>query len=111
MFSSLLYSALAGACKNSIAWERTDRQIGGEKVDKEKLEWLKSIGAGEFPEPIKYIYTFSGYNGAFNLSERYVEETPLLELKAQYEKNRDYVDGIIKAEKSRGDFLRGAEPL
>lgn len=57
-------------------------------MEKEKAEWLKSIGAKEFPEPIKYVYTFPGYNGAFNLSERYVEETELEELKAQYEKNK-----------------------
>ena len=56
-------------------------------MDEEKKKWLKSIGAGEFPEPIKYIYTFPGYNGAFNLPERYIEETPLKELKAQYKKN------------------------
>ncbi len=80
-------------------------------MDKEKVEWLKSIGAGEFPEPIKYIYSFPEYNGAFNLSERYVNETSLEELKAQYEKNRDYVAEIIQSQKSRGDFLRGAEPL
>lgn len=53
------------------------------------------------PEPIKYIYTFPGYNGTFNLSERYVDETPLEEMKAQYEKNRRYVRKIIASEKAR----------
>lgn len=76
-----------------------------------KLNWLKSIGAAEFPEPIKYIYTFPDYNGAFNLSERYIEEKTLEELKAQYEKNKVYVQEIIRSKKSRDDFLRGAEPL
>ena len=52
-------------------------------MDEEKKAWLKSIGAAEFPEPVKYIYTFPEYRGAFNLSERYLEETPLEELKAQ----------------------------
>ena len=54
----------------------------------DKAEWLKAIGAKEFPEPVKYAYTFPGYSGAFNLSERYVEESDLKELKAQYEKNK-----------------------
>ena len=43
----------------------------------DKAEWLKAIGAKEFPEPVKYAYTFPGYSGAFNLSERYVEESDL----------------------------------
>lgn len=30
-------------------------------MDEEKKAWLKSTGAGEFPEPVKYIYTFPGY--------------------------------------------------
>ena len=34
-------------------------------MDEEKKAWLKSIGAGEFSEPVKYIYTFPGYKGAF----------------------------------------------
>ena len=54
------------------------------KWKKEKLQWLTAIGAKEFPEPIKYAYTFPGYSGTFNLSERYIEETNLDELKAQY---------------------------
>lgn len=44
----------------------------------DKAEWLKAIGAKEFPEPVKYAYTFPGYSGAFNLSERYVEESDLM---------------------------------
>lgn len=80
-------------------------------MDEEKRRWLKCIGAGEFPEPVKYIYTFPGYNGAFNLSERYIEETTLKELKAQYQKNKSYAKEMIKQGKLRDNFLRGAEPL
>jgi len=53
-------------------------------MDEEKRAWLKSIGAGEFPKPAKYFYTFPGCNVVFNLSERYINETPLEELKARY---------------------------
>lgn len=84
---------------------------GENRMDKEKREWLKSIGAGEFSEPVKYIYTFPGYNGAFNLSERYLEETPLEELKAQYQKNKTYAEEVVKLGRLQDDFLRGAEPL
>lgn len=58
------------------------------KWKKKKLQWLTAIGAKEFLEPIKYACTFPGYSGTFNLSERYIEETDLDELKAQYEKNK-----------------------
>lgn len=81
------------------------------KVEQEKRDWLKSIGAAEFPEPVKYIYTFPEYKGAFNLSERYVDETPLEELKAQYQKNRNYVEEVLKHGRSQENFLRDAEPL
>ena len=66
----------------------------------DKAEWLKAIGAKEFPEPVKYAYTFPGYSGAFNLSERYVEESDLKELKAQYEKNKAHALEVIKRKKS-----------
>lgn len=69
-------------------------------MNADKVEWLKNIGAKEFPEPIKYVYTFPGYGGAFNLSERYVEETNLEELKAQYEKNKAYVLNMVSARKA-----------
>ena len=81
------------------------------KIDREKQKWLKSIGAAKFPEPVKYIYSFPEYKGAFNLSERYVEETPLEELKVQYQKNKDYAESVIRCGKSQDEFLRGAEHL
>ena len=82
-----------------------------ETMDEQKKAWLREIGAAEFPEPIKYIYTFPGYNGAFNLSERYIEETTLEELKTQYQKNKSRVEKLIKAGKLQGDSLRGAERI
>ncbi|MDO4285558.1 MAG: hypothetical protein Q4C60_09525 [Eubacteriales bacterium] len=63
--------------------------------NEEKRKWLSEIGAKEWPEAVKYIYSFPGYDGAFNLSERYVNETPLEELKAQYEENKTYCRGVI----------------
>lgn len=67
-------------------------------MDGKKLAWLESIGAKEFPEPIKYTYTFPGYTGAFNLSERYIEETPLEELKVQYARNEQHVRLCLQRE-------------
>lgn len=65
-------------------------------IDKEKVKWLDSIGAKEFPEPVKYIYGFSGFEGDFNLSERYVEETPLEELKEQYKSNYEFASNALE---------------
>ncbi|MFQ8681860.1 hypothetical protein [Enterocloster sp.] len=70
-------------------------------MEKEKKEWLKTIGAKAFPEPIKWVYSFPEYEGTFNLSERYVKETPLDELKAQYMRNKDYVGELLKLKKGR----------
>lgn len=77
-------------------------------MDREKTEWLDSIGAKEFPEPIKYIYSFPGYSGFFNLSERYIRDTPLEELKKQYKENTAFVMEVIKAKKSQGIFDQDA---
>lgn len=104
-----------GACGRVLGGgedqENEEKEREEKSMTPEKREWLKSIGAAEFPEPIKYIYTFQNYNGAFNLSERYVNETPIEKLKAQYEKNKEHAEEVIKAKKSRDNFLRGAEPL
>ena len=67
-------------------------------VDKEKLLWLESIGAKRFPEPILFTYTFPGYNGCFNLSERYINDTPLEELKRHYERNERHVALCLDSE-------------
>lgn len=69
-------------------------------LDKEKLQWLESIGAKAYPEPVKWAYAFPGYEGAFNLSERYIEETPLEVLKAQYIINADHVRLCLEAKKN-----------
>lgn len=47
------------------------------------------------------MYTFPNYNGAFNLTEKYVRETPLEELKKQYFKNEAYVKEISESRKTR----------
>lgn len=67
-------------------------------LDEVKIAWLNEIGAKEFPQPVKYAYTFKGYTGSFNLSEQYIEETPLKELKAQYNRNKEYVKLCLDGE-------------
>ncbi len=75
-------------------------------MEKEKEEWLKTIGAKEFPEPIEWVYSFPEYEGTFNLSERYVKETPLNELKDQYMRNKAYADELLKLKKDREKMAR-----
>lgn len=67
-------------------------------MDKEKSLWLESIGARSFPEPVLFTYTFPGYNGCFNLSERYINDTPLEELKRNYEQNMRHVELCLNSE-------------
>ena len=55
--------------------------------EQEKMEWLKSIHAAKLPEPVVYIYTIPGYDEVYMLSERYIKETHMEDLKAQYKKN------------------------
>lgn len=50
------------------------------EISREKLEWLKEIGAKEFEEPMKYSV---GANWLY--SEKYIIETPLKELKSRYD--------------------------
>lgn len=71
------------------------------KIEKEKELWLESIGAKAFPEPIRYTYMFPGYHGAFNLSERYINETSLDELKETYKRNERHALSAIQAEYNR----------
>ncbi len=68
-------------------------------MDRAKILWLESIGAKEYPEPVKYTYIFPGFEGSFNLSERYINETPLEELKARYEKNYAFAKEAIELRK------------
>ena len=70
-------------------------------VDKEKSLWLESIGARSFPEPVLFTYTFPGYHGSFNLSERYINDTPLEELKRHYERNEQHVALCLNSEQYR----------
>lgn len=70
-------------------------------MEKEKELWLENIGAKAFPEPIKYVYTFPGYNGWFNLSERYINETPLDKLQEMYKQNEKYVWFLLHRKNNR----------
>ena len=74
-------------------------------MDREKQNWLKSIGAVEFIEPVKYTYGFNNYNGCFNLSEEYVNNTPLGKLKKDYEESRKYVKAMLSNGKQKDTFV------
>ena len=71
------------------------------KIDKEKELWLESINAKAFPEPVKYVYTFPGYNGWFNLSERYLDNTSLEKLQETYNSNKQYVHLLLDRKNHR----------
>lgn len=73
-----------------------------EEISMDKKLWLEGIGAKAFPEPIKYVYTFPGYNGWFNLSERYISETSLDELQETYKQNEKYVWSLLHSKNNRG---------
>lgn len=70
-------------------------------MDNSKKLWLESIGAKAFPEPVKYVYTFPGYNGWFNLSEKYLDNTSLEELRETYTKNEQYVHSLLDRKNHR----------
>ena len=70
-------------------------------MEKEKELWLESIGAKAFSEPIKYVYTFPGYSGAFHLSERYINEMSLEELEETYKRNQELALIAIQAKDDR----------
>ncbi len=50
-------------------------------IDKEKLEWMESIGATEMPEPVIYI---AGPDFKYTFSEEYLKETPIEKIKEHY---------------------------
>jgi len=70
-------------------------------MEKEKLKWLSDIGAVAYPEPVKYIYKFPEGHETFTLTERYIEEAPLSELKAEYERNRQMAEEAIRWKRLR----------
>ena len=58
-------------------------------MDKEKREWLESVGMIEFNKPLKYACSL-GPNANPHImyySAEYIENTPLEELKKGYQKN------------------------
>lgn len=66
----------------------------------EKLEWLESIKASKILG--KYVYSFHGSNHKehFVLSEDYIKNTSLKELKAEYEENKARTEKSVKRRKS-----------
>lgn len=54
-------------------------------LPEEKAEWLKEIGAFEFPNPVIYGMP-KGSGISYTLSEKYLKETPLDKLKNDYSK-------------------------
>lgn len=75
------------------------------EISREKLEWLKEIGAREFEEPMKYSV---GVNWLY--SEKHIIETPLEELKARY--NQRLIKGGLKMKEiSREDLEKRVEVL
>jgi len=53
-------------------------------ISEEKRKWMQEVGIREFKRPMKYYY-----GTAWLLSEEYVQETPLEELKARFEDVKD----------------------
>ena len=52
-----------------------------ENISKEKLEWLKSVDAVKFEQPMTWSIC-----GKYLLSDNYLSSTPLDKLKDNYEK-------------------------
>lgn len=62
----------------------------------EKRKWLSEIRAVEYPEAVKYIYSFPDGYETYTLTEEYVENTPLSELRERYEKDREMAEAAIR---------------
>lgn len=61
-------------------------------MDKDKLEWLESIGAKRFDEPmVYYVEQSSGFSMLY--SEKYLQNTSLEELKALFGRCGGQVNG------------------
>lgn len=70
-------------------------------MDEAKKKWLADIGAVAYLEPVKYIYKFPEGYETFGLTERYVEDTALEELKAKYDRDYAFALEPIALRKSR----------
>jgi len=64
------------------------------ELEKEKVAWLKAIRMYEHPQPVKYFYMIDYCT--FSFTEDYIKNTPLEELKAEYEKNKQNITGDQK---------------
>lgn len=53
------------------------------QIEQEKIDYLKKIGACEFPEPVIYI---AGPGYQYTFSEKYLKETPLEKIKENYDR-------------------------
>lgn len=53
-------------------------------LEKEKLEWLESIGAKAFDNPMIYSTRNVVGDSWYMLSHKYIQETPLDEMKVDY---------------------------
>lgn len=75
-------------------------------IDKEKREWMKSVGIIEFPYPVSFMYQFKGHDAVWLLSEKEIAEKSLEELQSMYEKNRE--EALLSAETRKGQKMRRA---
>lgn len=83
-------------------------------MDTEKRDWFISIGAKEYQDPIRFMYTFDeldNFREIYLVSDKYVEETPLEEIKEQYEKNKIFAQELIELRKNKGDFRNHVEDV
>lgn len=65
-------------------------------IDKEKREWMKSVGIIEFPEPVSYMYQFKGHDTIWLRTEQEIVEKTLEELKTMYEKDKEFALECVK---------------
>lgn len=73
-------------------------------IDKEKREWMKSVGIIEFPYPMSFMYQFKGHDGIWLWSEKDFAEKSLEELRAMYEKDKE--GALYSAETRKGQKMR-----
>lgn len=89
-----LIKALAnGQASKTVTKLESKEEKQHDDISQEKRAWLKSIGAGEFPLAVKFIYDFNGvFNTDINtnhfLDVEYIKNTALEDLQAQYEENK-----------------------
>lgn len=73
-------------------------------IDKEKREWMKSVGIIELPYPVSFMYQFKGCDTTWLFSEKEISEKSLEELRAKYEKDKE--EALTSAETRKGQRMR-----